>query len=56
MNGNAPPPREYQRFLGLPWRWWRHLPHWHVAVFLNEIGYIKCAVCWKDWPPSPARI
>jgi hypothetical protein len=43
------PPQEFRRFLGMPWRWWRHIPHWHIAVYLNEVGRVKCSVCWQDW-------
>jgi hypothetical protein len=49
MRAEPEPPREFRTFAGLPYTWWRHLPHWHIAVFLNRIGHIRCAICWRPW-------
>lgn len=42
------PPGEYARFLSLPFTVWKRLPHRHIHVFMNEVGHVKCAICWED--------
>jgi len=39
---------EFRRFAGLPWRWWRHLPHLVIPVFVIEDQMIRCSICWRE--------
>jgi hypothetical protein len=46
MTEHVPPPA-YRSHWGLPWRWWRHVPHLHRLAYLPGIGHVKCLTCWQ---------
>lgn len=48
------PPHRYQRFMLLPWHWWRHLPHLHIPV-ATYAGPVRCAICWRTAGPLNRR-
>lgn len=45
------PPRQFRHFVGLPWTWWVHIPHKHVALYCPATGgvsgIIRCCICWQ---------